>query len=292
MEAASSMSAAWCYDTQHETVDSGNANETITYSLKGDSQDSEAYYRDVALFTDRVLSEAELSLLPLVRDFKDYLRENQIESLRSDEEYELELMTLGVLWMSYAPHVKRFSPLVSGLFHALINLRQRGGWLKPKIDALRGVLATLFLVPAKLREGVFLEYTPENFVRFLSWLSVTGEFKEEVKRLHNWQQYFEGLSREEMTTYLHAAHSFARWFASRSRTALGKYTRNVSSFLAEEHPRRYRWREDMIFCGRKEVEYHLIMLGAEIMNRAFREEIPPNSEKSRVAAGLHADETR
>jgi hypothetical protein len=232
MEAAG-ISAAWFHDAQAQSSNTAcldDAKEPITYSLKrAHAQGSEEYSRDVALFIERVLSEAEVSLQPFVERFKEFLQKNQIEPLRSDEEYGLELLTLGVLWMSYAPYVKRFSPLVSSVLHTLLILRRRGGWLRPRIDAIRGLLTTTFIMPAKLPEGVFLEYTSENFARFLNWLSVTGEFKEEVKRFRIWRQFFEELSPQELAENLKAAHSFARWFASRSRTALGKYTRHVAS---------------------------------------------------------------
>jgi len=51
--------------------------------------------------------------------------------------------------------------------------------------------------------------------------------------------------------------------------ALGCYTPHVAQFLADTHPG-YRWREDAVFCGRQRVEYHLNMVGTEILNRAFR----------------------
>lgn len=217
MEAAST-SAVWFHGAQSKSVCSEGVRTPVTYSLTRERRDSsEEYYRDVAFFTDRVLAEAEVSLMPLVGPFKEYLQENQLESLRSDEEYVLELLTLGMLWMTYAPHIKRFSPLVSHLFYALITLRQRGGWLKPTVDAIRGILATIFLLPAKLPEGVFLAYNAKNFTRLLDWLSATGEFEEEVKRFGNWRPFFEGLSTREQTEFLQAAHSFARWFVSRRR---------------------------------------------------------------------------
>ncbi len=50
---------------------------------------------------------------------------------------------------------------------------------------------------------------------------------------------------------------------------LGKYTPNVEQFLKEKQPG-HRWKEDVIFSARRRVEYHLNMVGAEIMNRAFR----------------------
>ncbi len=43
----------------------------------------------------------------------------------------------------------------------------------------------------------------------------------------------------------------------------------MERFLAEEHPS-YSWREDVVFAARPRVEYHLNMVGAELMNRAQR----------------------
>lgn len=66
------------------------------------------------------------------------------------------------------------------------------------------------------------------------------------------------------------AIAFATWFEPESLKALGQYTPNVDKFLKESQPG-HRWKEDVIFSARRRVEYHLNMVGADIMNRAFRE---------------------
>ncbi len=66
------------------------------------------------------------------------------------------------------------------------------------------------------------------------------------------------------------AIAFAAWFEESSERILGKYTENVERYLNEIRPGRY-WKEDVIFCGRRRVEYHMNMVGAELMNRAYRE---------------------
>ena len=40
-----------------------------------------------------------------------------------------------------------------------------------------------------------------------------------------------------------------------------------------------KYREDFLFCSRKEVEYHLNMVGAQIMNEAYRKEFLKTKEK-------------
>ena len=54
----------------------------------------------------------------------------------------------------------------------------------------------------------------------------------------------------------------------------------------QTHPA-YRGREDYIFTGRQQVEYHLYLVGAEIMNRANREKIPRQREEDHLRAALH-----
>jgi hypothetical protein len=109
----------------------------------------------------------------------------------------------------------------------------------------------------------------ETLNRLLGWLQATGNFNEEVKRLNHWRDFFAAQAPEQIENDLAAALAFADWFDARSVDALGRYTRNVETFLRETHPR-YRGREDALFCGRQRVEYHLNMLGTEILNRAFR----------------------
>jgi hypothetical protein len=60
------------------------------------------------------------------------------------------------------------------------------------------------------------------------------------------------------------------WFETESVRVLGPYTVRVEEFNAG-HALRYRWREDQFMCLRSRREYHLNMLGAEIMNRALRD---------------------
>jgi hypothetical protein len=254
--------------------------ETITYSLKNGNGNSHEYYSDVAQFTDNVLSNAENHLTPLVKQFEQHIEQTQLEPLRSSEEYLLELLCLGVLWIVYASQAVHFSSVASGLFHALIALRQRYQWLKPGIDVLRGILATLLLVSDPSQQETEVLRTRRNLTRLLNWLSVTGEFKEEVKRFQNWQRFFATLPDRSVAKYLEEVVTFACWFKGQSKSALGKYTTYVEPFLQEAYPKTYRWREDVIFCGRQEVEYHLIMVGAEILNRAFREEFLQTPRKA------------
>jgi hypothetical protein len=104
----------------------------------------------------------------------------------------------------------------------------------------------------------------------LRWLSASGDFPQEFLRLSAWRDFLQTLPSEQRQDYLVSAQAFAAWFDRAGLEHLGRYTPNVERFIARTRPR-YRWRRDAVLCGRQRLEYHLNMIGTEILNRAFRE---------------------
>jgi hypothetical protein len=244
--------------------------KVITYSLRDGQEPSDRYYQDVAAFTDEVLAEAEDRTRTAVTSFQAHLQQTGSEVPRTRAEYHVELLTLGVLWRVYAGDVLHLAEAPRRVLARLADLRQRAGRLKPAVDLLRGLLAALCLSPDG-RDAIDVPLpTLDHLERLLGWMAASGDFNEEVKRLRAWRGFLVSQPPEAATRCLATAISFAAWFEARSQVALGRYTPHVERFLAETHPS-YRWREDAIFCGRRRVEYHLNMVGTEILNRAFRE---------------------
>jgi hypothetical protein len=244
--------------------------DVITYSLKGEQSHSDQYYQDIAGFTDEVLQEAETRFGSLTTAFQRYVQQTGREEPRSRPEYLFELLTLGVLWQAYAHHALRLARIPRRAMIALAHLRQRGGRLKSVIDVVRGTLSTTFLFSRNgQHRAAAPALTPDHLGRLLDWLAATGDFRQEVERLDAWRAYFAGQPPEATRQTLAAICAFADWFEARSNAALGAYTPQVEQFLVEEHPH-YRRREDIIFCGRRRVEYHLNMVGTETLNRAYR----------------------
>ncbi len=68
---------------------------------------------------------------------------------------------------------------------------------------------------------------------------------------------------------LEAVAQLASWFESRSLDVLGRFTCNVDAFLSGLQ-RCSASREDALLCGRSRSEYHLNMVGTELLNRAYR----------------------
>lgn len=244
--------------------------EVITYSLRDGQERSDRYYQDIAAFADEVIAEGKRRLGMLVETFQSFLEESDRESPRTQPEYLYEFLVLGVLWRVYAGDAVGLAEMPRQVLTRLASLRERDDWLKSGVDVLRGVLGTLFLSPARHGSVNSPGLTLDRLVKLLGWLTATGNFGEEVKRLTYWRDFLATQSPGQIADHLAAAVDFATWFEIRSAHALGRYTRNVERFLAETHPT-YRWREDALFCGRTRVEYHLNMVGTEILNRAFRE---------------------
>lgn len=243
----------------------------ITYSLRGNNTDSCRYYSDAALLTDEVMTKLDSIAGDMVEGLQDFICTSKAETLRSKEEYEFELLVLGVLWKVYSGDALELEDKPQQLLSGLARLRNQGGSLKPCIDFLRGILSTFFLSPDLYDNLNILEPTLQHFDKLLNWLEATGEFNQEVKRLRLWFEYLLTLSPVEAGNTLGTALALAIWFENRSMEIMKPYTENVDRFLNELRPEHY-WCEDVIFCGRRRVEYHLNMIGAEIMNRAYRKD--------------------
>lgn len=243
----------------------------ITYSLKLNNTDSEQYYSDVKFFADKVLAKSGESISSIVGDYVAYIKEYNLEEPRLEEEYVLELLSFGILWHTYAQtalNVKR-APF--------ITLAKMGEWrkkyqrLKPIIDLSRGLLTTLFLLPENKQKEFIPAPSLENIDRVCRWFEATGEFREQAIRFVRWRAYWAILTTQKLHEIFLAIADFRNWFEVNSLEAVGKYTEEVESFLHESE-NKYRWREDRISCSRSRLEYHLNMVGAELMNRAFRKE--------------------
>jgi hypothetical protein len=111
--------------------------------------------------------------------------------------------------------------------------------------------------------------TMSDLERLCAWLLASGEYDDEVARLEGWVAFLRCLSPERGHDRLRAIVAFAVAFEAEAERVLGPYTRGVSGFLREKLPARPA-REDSVQCSRPSSEYHLNMLGAELLNRAWR----------------------
>ena len=100
-------------------------------------------------------------------------------------------------------------------------------------------------------------------------LEATGKFTQEIAHLRAWHGYLDTLSPSAASSVLDRAVACALEFRDEAERMLGRYTPNVERFLANEWSEN-NGRDDTVLRGHKRVEYHLNMVGAEWLSRAFR----------------------
>ena len=237
----------------------------ITYSLKAGQKTSDQFYSDLAAFTDTVIQTGETHLGELVTRF-----DARQPGRHTRPWLLLDLLVLGVLWQVFAADALDQSPTRQRILSALADLRKNARWTRPLVDPLRGLLSRDLVSPGKHKT---LPLTLPDIEKLAALLESAGDFSEEVRRIRLWQAFL-----LEEKPDLAPVTAFADWFTAASLETLGKYTPNVDEFLAHTHPT-YRGREDYLFTGRQRVEYHLYLVGAEIMNRANREKFLATEEK-------------
>jgi hypothetical protein len=250
--------------------------EIITYGLNLDHKGSDLYYQEVSAFSDTFLEYAEQLAGKILFEFQTHVEQKMLETIRTPAEYFFEYLTLGMLDRLYSAEAGKLPRPSQKILSWLFQARTKYLVLKPIIDRVRGILSGLLVRLEKA--SVQAQPNKENLEQLLKWMEATGEFSEETKRLALWASFLESLSTEKQTECLETARSLAEWFTDESKLALGKFTPNVDNFLIEKHPG-YKWREDKFFCGRKREEYHLNMVGTEILNRSFREEFLTTDKK-------------
>lgn len=226
-------------------------NSFITYSLQENYKTSDNYYGDIRIFTNEVIKEIE-KLIP-----KD--KEGNLESF-------LEFLLIGVLWKEYINNAIKLRKIPKWTLIKLAKYRNSKN--KVKVDICRGILAQFFLHKKYLKT---VPYTIENFNKLITWLEATGEFNEEVKKLREWEFYLKGKTKVQVEVVLKKSNQLVYWFEESSNRYLGKYTINVEKFR-EENIKEHKWKEDYIYCNKGRIQYHLNMVGAEMLNRFYRED--------------------
>jgi uncharacterized protein len=256
----------------------------VTYSLILSNQNSEGYYKRISEFTDEVLENASKNLLTNVKEYTNFLLDFKLEEIRSNEEYYLELLCFGLLWKAYGKIALsiRTAPFLT--LSRMAEWRKQNQKLKPAIDFARGILVTLFLLPKTELDKNIFKPSLQDIDRLCLWLEATGEFREQALRFIRWRAYWETMSQKRWEEGCDDVFKFVDWFKSRANIVLGEFTENVANFLTESG-NHYYWREDRVQCSRTRDEYHLNMVGAEIMNRAFKKDFINTEVKAILVPG-------
>ncbi len=246
-----------------------------TYSLKGKNEkNSNSYYAKIVSFTDVVIEKIDEIGNDVINEYCEYQYLNHPEISINEKEIILEFLVVGVLYKSYIKTAMGANKLIEKCLFCLTQLRQISSFFKKVVDPVRGILATiLYKCTTKQENEEVLSQSNDlkNFKRLIKWLDSSGEFNQEVLILRRWYQFLASKSAVKSSLYIEHGLKLADWFRDSSKKVLGEYTENVDKFLTKQG-RDHFWNEDIIFCNRKRVEYHLNMVGAQILNRAYRED--------------------
>ena len=252
----------------------GKFMEKITYFLCESNESSTEFYKKNLNFSKKVLNKLEGNFSNDINDYMNYINKNNMEQLRSKSEYLLEILMIGVFWKEHVNKAISLSKIPRNILIKLSTLREKES-IKKIVDINRGLLEYLFL---NRRSNDKVKISLENYKKLVNYLKACGDYKEEAKRLEVWISYFFSLNKNKVEKILTSYLEFAKYFEDISQEVLGIYTKNVNLFL-KNIDKKYKYREDFLFCSRKEVEYHLNMVGAQIMNEAYRKEFLKTKEK-------------
>jgi hypothetical protein len=238
---------------------------------------SDAFYQNLEIFTDIILSRGYASLGNFVDAYYTFVEDHQIEKSRTRSEYLLELIMIGILWRNYISRADKSPKYILSLLQKLYTLRKKYPKIKTQIDGIRGFLTYQFI--ARSNGYLVAGYSVQKYRNLLAWLRATGEFNEEFMRLTNWLAFFKSLTPRKSEKLLEQAVSFSGYFNDAGRSMLGGYTHNIADFTTKAL-NTYKYREDYVFVNRMENEYFLNMFGAEIMNRQLRESFLNTGKKA------------
>ena len=248
--------------------------EKITYFLCESNESSTEFYKKNLNFSKKVLNKLEGNFSNDINDYMNYINKNNMEQLRSKSEYLLEILMIGVFWKEHVNKAISLSKIPRNILIKLSTLREKES-INKIVYINRGLLEYLFL---NRRSNDKVKISLENYKKLVNYLKACGDYKEEAKRLEVWISYFFSLNKNKVEKILTSYLEFAKYFEDISQEVLGIYTKNVNLFL-KNIDKKYKYREDFLFCSRKEVEYHLNMVGAQIMNEAYRKEFLKTKEK-------------
>lgn len=224
------------------------------------------FYSTLNALTSDVLAEGTDRLGILISNYQHSAASHRDEMQTSSDETILDLLMLGVLWNEYNGMWGSFLKIQKPILRGLFKLRKTNDTLKDLADGLRARLASKWLIPKAVKPKPL---HTRHMQALVNWLSATGDFNEEVLRMKLWVRFLKTLPADVAQSWLNDIVSFASWFKANAYSPLHPFTSNVNSFL-KYHQLNYRGREDYFFCGRREVEYHLNMVGAQIMNRSLK----------------------
>lgn len=148
------------------------------------------------------------------------------------------------------------------VLNRLIDVQIRHPWTERAIKRARGILHEI------ARHFGSADADDVSLLPLVEWLFANGE-SSQAKRLCEWSEYLATLDPAEARRMLLLALDLAVEFGIMSAVTLDRFTDRVDEFVARQDDES-RWRYDRELRRRTRLEYHLGMLGTEVLSRAYR----------------------
>jgi hypothetical protein len=261
--------------------------ETFPYSLQSPDHTSDRYYRDIAALADRWLAYSRETVAGLINDFRVF-RQSEGRLDRSFEACALELLALGVLLREHGRQAANLPGWTAWLLAKLVILQGQWPGAERAIKTARGLITGALHDTAAQQSALTREsgdnpkdWLPpepaEAVAHLIRWLRAHGEMAQ-AERFTAWQDYLATIGSEQAHLVIRQSLTLADDFARESEPVLGRYTVGVEPYRAAVACRA-RFRYDAELLTRSRLEYHLGLLGTEILNRVYRDRFAATEQK-------------
>ena len=257
----------------------------LPYSLKANQNTSDGYYTAIAAYTDRWIDSARNTLAAPLKGLQGFLAANTSVPARSFEEAAFEMLVLGVLLREHGSQALDMPAVPAWVLARLIEtqdalplpeiekpIKAVRGWIQGMVEDGKADEAepAIDLKPFRGGAAALVE-------RLITWMR-SANMAAQAERMEGWRDYLAWLDEQLAQAILARCLLLAEDFAESAEAALGEYTRDAEAFRAEAQVSA-RWRYDAPLITRTRVEYHLGMIGSEILTRTYRARYLANGRK-------------
>ncbi len=239
--------------------------EIKPYNLQLQGQESYTYYATISEFTERWQTYAVGQLGDLIIDFLNFRKSSALDT-RTPWECAFELLALGVLLREHGGQAARLGHNNADLLEWLNVLQERQPWAEGVVKRMRGMLGAANRAWHSERGPIFA--SPEDVQNLIEWLEAHGE-PVQAERFTEWLVFFVETRPPDLTRQaILQCWRLAETFETESQAALGQYTVDANLYRTGNAPK-VHYRYDAPLITRSRQEYHLGMLGTEVLNQAY-----------------------
>lgn len=248
--------------------------DIFTYNLKGKSIKSDTYYEKLKAVSNRIKNLLFDYGKIYLEEFMIYVVKNNVEDLRTKDEYAIEFLMIGSMLKDYRKYIKKINKGTLGVFKILNKLRKSKS-LNRNVDKIKGYLISNIL----MREVNENDNDNYDINILINWMESSGDFKEEVYRMKVWGTFLEDKDEEYKKKFFYKSLNIAESMCKICDGIIGLYISQLDIFL-KKSKNKYKNREDLIYCTKGKVQYYFNMVSAQIMNEVYSEQFLRCKEKN------------